>query len=37
MFYFNFTTPKWQSSMSILGVLPKQIVGGLDKVPGDIA
>ena len=36
-FYFDFAVQKEQSSASILGAILKQVVGGLDEVPGTIA
>ena len=36
-FYFDFAAQKEQSSTSVLGALLKQVVGGLDEVPGEIA
>jgi len=36
-FYFDFALQKEQSSTSVLGAIPKQIVNGLDEVPGEIA
>ena len=36
-FYFDFASQKEQSSTSVLGALLKQVVGGLDEVPGEIA
>jgi len=36
-FYFDFATQKEQSSTSVLGSVLKQVVGGLDEVPGEIA
>ena len=35
-FYFDFAAQKEQSPTSVLGVLLKQVVGGLDEVPGEI-
>jgi len=36
-FYFDFAAQKEQSSMNVLGALLKQVVGGLNEVPGEIA
>ena len=36
-FYFDFAAQKEQSSASMLGAVLKQIVSGLEKVPGEIA
>ena len=36
-FYFDFAAQKEQSSTSVLGALLKQVVGGLDEIPGEIA
>src|ERR1700712_4193747 len=36
-FYFDFAAQKEQSSTSMLATLLKQVVGGLDEVPGEIA
>ena len=36
-FYFDFAAQKEQSSVSMLGALLKQVVSGLEKVPGEIA
>jgi len=36
-FYFDFAAQKEQSSTSMLGALLKQVVSGLDEVPGEIA
>ena len=36
-FYFDFATQKEQPSTSMLGALLKQIVGGLEEVPGEIS
>jgi len=36
-FYFDFAAQKEQSSTSILGAVLKQVVGGLDEVPVEIA
>jgi len=36
-FYFDFAAQKEQSSTSVLGAVLKQVVGGLDEVPGEIA
>ena len=36
-FYFDFATEKEQSSTNMLGALLKQIVGGLEEVPGEIS
>jgi len=36
-FYFDFAAHNEQSSTSVLGAILKQIVGGLDEVPGEIA
>ena len=36
-FYFDFAAQKEQSSTSVLGALLKQVVGGLDEVPEEIA
>ena len=36
-FYFDFAAQKEQSSTSMLGALLKQVVGGLEDVPGEIA
>ena len=36
-FYFDFAAQKEQSSTSMLGAVLKQVVGGLDEVPGEIA
>jgi len=35
-FYFDFAAQKELSSTSMLGALLKQVVGGLDKIPGEI-
>ena len=35
-FYFDFAAQKEQSSASVLGALLKQVVRGLEKVPGEI-
>jgi len=35
-FYFDFAAQKEHSPTSVLGVLLKQVVGGLDEVPGEI-
>ena len=35
--YFDFAAQKEQSSTSVLGALLKQVVGGLDKVPEEVA
>jgi len=35
-FYFDFAAQKEQSLASVLGAILKQIVGGLDEVPGEI-
>jgi len=36
-FYFDFAAQKEQSSTSTLGALIKQVVSGLEEVPGEIA
>ena len=36
-FYFDFAAQKVQSSTSTLGALLKQVVGGLEEVPGGVA
>ena len=36
-FYFDFAAQKEQSSTNVLGAVLKQVVGGLDEVPGEIA
>ena len=36
-FYFDFASQKEQPSTSMLGALLKQIVGGLEEVPGEIS
>jgi len=36
-FYFDFAAQKEQSSTGMLGAVLKQVVGGLDEVPGEIA
>jgi len=36
-FYFDFAAQKEQSSTNVLGAMLKQVVGGLDEVPGGIA
>ena len=36
-FYFDFAAQKEQPSTSMLGALLKQIVGGLEEVPGEIS
>ena len=36
-FYFDFAAQKEQSAKSMLGALLKQVVGGLEEVPGEIA
>ena len=36
-FYFDFAAQKEQSSTSVLGALLKQVVKGLEEVPGEIA
>ena len=36
-FYFDFATQKEHSSASMLGVLLKQVVSGLDEIPKEIA
>jgi len=36
-FYFDFATQKEQSLTSRLGSLLKQVVGGLDEIPGEVA
>ena len=35
-FYFDFAAEKEQSAKSMLGALLKQVVGGLEEVPGEI-
>jgi len=35
-FYFDFAAREVQSSTSVLGALLKQVVGGLEKIPGEI-
>ena len=35
-FYFDFAAEKEQSARSMLGALLKQVVGGLEEVPGEI-
>ena len=36
-FYFDFAAQKEQPLTSVLGALLKQVVGGLDEVPGEVA
>ena len=36
-FYFDFAARREQSSTSVLGALLKQVVGGLEEIPGEIA
>ena len=36
-FYFDFATQKEQPLTSMLGALLKQVVGGLDEIPGEVA
>src|SRR5437879_2641153 len=36
-FYFDFAAQKEQSPTNMLGALLKQVVGGLEAVPGEIA
>ena len=36
-FYFDFAARKEQSSVSVLGALLKQVVSGLEEIPGEIA
>ena len=36
-FYFDFAAQREQSSTSVLGALLKQVVGGLNEIPGEIA
>jgi len=36
-FYFDFAARKEQSSASVMGALLKQIVSGLEEIPGEIA
>ena len=36
-FYFDFAVQKEQSPASVLGAVLRQVVGGLEEVPGEIA